>query len=42
MSAILFTNQASLVAQKGLLGAQNSLADSVERLSSGLRIKYLI
>lgn len=38
MSAILFTNQASLVAQKGLLGAQNSLADSVERLSSGLRI----
>jgi flagellin len=38
MSAVLFTNQASLVAQKGLLGAQNSLANSVERLSSGLRI----
>ena len=38
MSAVLYTNQASLMAQKGLLGAQNSLANSVERLSSGLRI----
>ena len=38
MSAVIFTNMASLMAQKGLLGAQNSLALSVERLSSGLRI----
>ena len=38
MPAVIYTNQASLMAQKGLLGAQNSLALSVERLSSGLRI----
>ena len=38
MSAVIYTNQASLMAQKGLLGAQSSLANSVERLSSGLRI----
>ena len=38
MPAVIYTNQASLMAQKGLLGAQNSLANSVERLSSGLRI----
>ena len=38
MPAVIYTNQASLMAQKGLLGAQTSLALSVERLSSGLRI----
>ena len=38
MPAVIYTNQASLMVQKGLLGAQNSLANSVERLSSGLRI----
>lgn len=38
MSAVIYTNAASLVAQKSLLGAQNSLAQSVERLSSGIRI----
>lgn len=38
MSAVLNTNTASLVAAKNLLGAQNRLAASVERLSSGLRI----
>ena len=38
MPSVLNTNQASLLAQKGLLGAQNSLANSVERLSSGTRI----
>ena len=38
MPSVIYTNQASLLAQKGLLGAQNSLANSVERLSSGLRI----
>ena len=38
MPSVIYTNQASLMAQKGLLGAQNSLANSVERLSSGLRI----
>ena len=38
MSAVLNTNVASLVASKNLLGAQNKLASSVERLSSGLRI----
>lgn len=38
MSSVIYTNMASLVAQKNLLGAQNSLATSVERLSSGLRI----
>lgn len=38
MSSVIYTNMASLVAQKNLLGAQNGLATSVERLSSGLRI----
>jgi flagellin len=38
MSAVLNTNTASLWAAKNLLGAQNKLAASVERLSSGLRI----
>jgi len=38
MPSVLNTNQASLLAQKGLLGAQNALANSVERLSSGTRI----
>lgn len=38
MSAVIFTNNASLMAQKSLLGAQNSIAQSVERLSSGIRI----
>jgi len=38
MSAVLNTNVASLWATKNLLGAQNKMADSVERLSSGLRI----
>ena len=38
MSSVIYTNMASQVAQKNLLGAQNALATSVERLSSGLRI----
>lgn len=38
MSSVIFTNTASLAAQRNLLGAQNSLTTSVERLSSGLRI----
>jgi len=38
MSAVLNSNVASLMASKNLLGAQSKLADSVERLSSGLRI----
>lgn len=38
VSSVIYTNTASLVAQKNLLGAQNALATSVERLSSGLRI----
>jgi flagellin len=38
MSSVIYTNTASLVAQKNLLGAQNALSTSVERLSSGLRI----
>jgi len=38
MPAVLNTNVASLWASKNLLGAQNKMADSVERLSSGLRI----
>ena len=38
MSAVLNTNIASLWASKNLLGAQNKLAASVERLSCGLRI----
>lgn len=38
MPAVLNTNVASLWASKNLLGAQESMASSVERLSSGLRI----
>lgn len=38
MTAVLNTNIASLRASTNLLGAQDDLASSVERLSSGLRI----
>ena len=38
MPSVIYTNTASLAAQRNLLGAQNSLTTSVERLSSGLRI----
>jgi flagellin len=38
MTAVLNTNQASLYASKNLQSAQSRMADSVERLSSGLRI----
>jgi len=38
MSSVINTNTASLAAQRNLLGAQNTLTASVERLSSGLRI----
>ena len=38
MSSVINTNQASLLAQQHLSGAQNALANSVERLSSGLRV----
>lgn len=38
MTAVLNTNVASLRASNNLLGAQDKLASSVERLSSGLRI----
>jgi flagellin len=38
MTAVLNTNVASLWASKNLLGAQDKMATSVERLSSGLRI----
>ncbi len=38
MPAVLSTNVASLRASNNLLGAQERLANSVERLSSGLRI----
>jgi flagellin len=38
MTAVLNTNVASLRAANNLLGAQDNLANSVERLSSGLRI----
>ena len=38
MPAVLNTNVASLWASKNLLGAQEGMANSVERLSSGLRI----
>jgi len=38
MPAVLNTNVASLWASKNLLGAQENMANSVERLSSGLRI----
>ena len=37
-SSVLNTNIASIIAQRNLAGAQQSLATSVERLSSGLRI----
>jgi flagellin len=38
MAAVLNSNVASLWASKNLQGAQNKMAGSVERLSSGLRI----
>lgn len=38
MAAVLGTNIASIFASKNLQQAQSSMADSVERLSSGLRI----
>ena len=38
MAAVLNTNAASLYASKSLQSAQNKMASSVERLSSGLRI----
>lgn len=38
MPAVLNTNAASLYASKNLQSAQNKMANSVERLSSGLRI----
>ena len=38
MPAVLGTNVASLWASKNLQSAQSNMADSVERLSSGLRI----
>ena len=38
MAAVLNSNIASLWASKNLQGAQSKMADSVERLSSGLRI----
>jgi len=38
MAAVLNSNIASLWASKNLQGAQTKMADSVERLSSGLRI----
>jgi len=38
MAAVLNTNAASLYASKNLQSAQSKMADSVERLSSGLRI----
>ncbi|NDE11472.1 MAG: hypothetical protein EBZ95_13065, partial [Chitinophagia bacterium] len=38
MPAVLGTNVASLWASKNLQTAQSNMADSVERLSSGLRI----
>ena len=38
MAAVLNTNAASLYASKNLQTAQSKMADSVERLSSGLRI----
>jgi len=38
MAAVINTNLASLFAQNSLMNAQNNLASSVQRLSSGLRI----
>ena len=40
MAAVLNSNVASLWASKNLQGAQNKMAGSVERLSSGLRINH--
>jgi hypothetical protein len=38
MATVINTNMASLFAQNSLANAQNNLATSVQRLSSGLRI----
>lgn len=38
MASVINTNMASLVAQRNLSGSQGALANSVERLSSGMRI----
>ena len=38
MPAVINTNVASLTAQRNLTGSQSSLATSMQRLSSGLRI----
>ena len=38
MSSVISTNNASVIAQGNLSGAQSALATSVQRLSSGLRI----
>jgi flagellin len=38
MASVIATNNASIIAQSNLSGAQNALATSVQRLSSGLRI----
>jgi flagellin len=38
MASVIATNNASVIAQSNLSGAQNALATSVQRLSSGLRI----
>jgi flagellin len=38
MTTVINTNLASLFAQNSLSNAQNNLATSVQRLSSGLRI----
>jgi len=38
MASVIATNNASVIAQTNLFGAQNALATSVQRLSSGLRI----
>jgi flagellin len=38
MPTVINTNLASLFAQNSLSNAQNNLAQSVQRLSSGLRI----
>jgi len=40
MAAVLGTNMASVWASKNLQASQNSMASSVERLSSGLRINH--
>jgi len=38
MASVIATNNASVIAQNNLYGAQSALATSVQRLSSGLRI----